>query len=612
MPGRQLRQNGAYVTETVAEILNAYRSGATKPEHIVARSFERIRAHNDPAIFIALREEADVVAEARALMLAGDQTLPLYGIPVAIKDNIDVKGLPTTAACPAYSYRPNKDATAVARLREAGALVLGKTNLDQFATGLVGVRTPYGIGRNLFDPKLIPGGSSTGSSLAVAAGFAPLALGTDTAGSGRVPAAFSNIVGLKPSCGLVSTAGVVPACRTLDCVSVLALTVDDATAMLRVIAGPDPADPFSRPRPVHAVGPMPKGLKLGVPLAGQRLFFGDHASEAAYDAAQARLGGLGAKIVEIDIEPFYATARLLYEGPWVAERYLTARSLIASSPESLHPVTLQVILAGAHGTAADAFAAFYQLEELRRVRDHTFRAIDAMVLPTAPTIYAIDEVLADPIGLNSRLGTYTNFVNLLDMCGLAVPASMRPDGIPFGVTLLAPAGEDAALAAIGREFHATTGLPLGALKHSQPPLARPPAAPAKGEISIAVVGAHLSGMPLNGELRAAGARLIERTATAPHYRLYSLAGTRPPKPGLLRMKNGAGAAIEVEVWALSESAFGRFVAAVPRPLSIGTLELNGGHSVKGFLVEAEAVAGARDISSFGGWRAFMAQEKAAV
>ncbi|MGA2313700.1 MAG: allophanate hydrolase [Xanthobacteraceae bacterium] len=597
------------MTETVAEILDAYRRGAVQPGDIVARSFERMRAHDDPAIFIALREEADVVAEARALVRGGDKTLPLYGIPVAVKDNIDVKGLPTTAACPAYSYRPNKDATCVARLRQAGALVLGKTNLDQFATGLVGMRTPYGIGRNLFDQKLIPGGSSAGSALAVGAGLAPLALGTDTAGSGRVPAAFSNIVGLKPSCGLVSTAGVVPACRTLDCVSVLALTVDDAMAMLRVIAGPDPADPFSRPRPVHAVGPMPDGLKLGVPLPGQRLFFGDRASEAAYDAALARLSALGAKIVEIDVEPFYATARLLYEGPWVAERYLTARALIASSPESLHPVTRQVILSGAHGTAADAFAAFYQLEELRQVRDRTLRAIDALVLPTAPTIYAIDEVLADPIGLNSRLGIYTNFVNLLDMCGLAVPASIRPDGIPFSVTLLAPAGDDAALAAIGREFHAATGLPLGALQHPQPPLARLPAAPAEGEIPIAVVGAHLSGMPLNGELRAAGGRLIERTATAPHYRLYALAGTRPPKPGLLRVQKGAGAATEVEVWALSEAAFGRFVAAVPSPLSIGTLELDSGRSVKGFLVEAEAVAGARDISSFGGWRAFMAQEK---
>ena len=600
------------MTETVAEILDAYRGGAVKPEDIVARSFARLRAHDDPAIFIALRDEAEVRAEAQALQQAGDKTLPLYGIPVSVKDNIDVKGLPTTAACPAYSYRPNRDAACVARLREAGAIILGKTNLDQFATGLVGVRTPYGIGRNLFDPKLIPGGSSTGSALAVGAGLTPLALGTDTAGSGRVPAGFGNIVGLKPSRGVVSNSGVVPACRTLDCVSVFALTVDDAMAMLAVIAAPDAADVGVRPRPPRGVGPMPEGLRLGVPLPGQRLFFGDRMSEALYEASLAQFAALGAKIIEIDIEPFYAAARLLYEGPWVAERYLTTRALIASSPESLHPVTRQIILAGAHGTAADAFAAFYQLEDLRRVRDHVFRTIDAILLPTTPTIYTIEQVLDDPIGLNSRLGTYTNFVNLLDMCGLAVPASMRSDGAPFGVTLLAPAGEDALLAAIGRTFHAATGLPLGALKYPQPPLARETPALADGEIPLAVVGAHLSGMPLNGELRAAGARLIERGATAPHYRLYALPGTRPPKPGLLRVKNGAGAAIEIEVWALSESAFGRFVAAVPPPLSIGTLELGGGHAVKGFLVEAEAIEGARDISSFGGWRAFMAQEEATV
>ena len=456
------------MAETVAEILEAYRSGAARPEDIVARSYARIRAHDDPAIFISLRDEAELLAEARALQQAGKTSLPLYGIPVAVKDNIDVKGLPTTAACPAYSYRPNKDAACVAKLREAGALIIGKTNLDQFATGLVGVRTPYGIGRNLFDPKLIPGGSSTGSALAVGAGLVPLSLGTDTAGSGRVPAAFANIVGLKPSRGLVSNAGVVPACRTLDCVSVFALTVDDATAMLSVIAGPDASEASARPRLPDRAGPMPEGLRLGVPLAGQRLFFGDRASEHLYEASLAQFAKLGATIVEIDIEPFYAAARLLYEGPWVAERYLTIRALIASSPELILPVTRQIILAGAHGTAADAFAAFYQLDDLRRVRDHTFRSIDAMVLPTAPTIYSIEQVQADPIALNSRLGTYTNFVNLLDMCGLAVPAAMRPDGTPFGVTLLAPAHDDIALAAIGRAFHAATKLPLGALDYPQP------------------------------------------------------------------------------------------------------------------------------------------------
>jgi allophanate hydrolase len=393
----------------------------------------------------------------------------------------------------------------------------------------------------------------------------------------------------------------VPACRTLDCVSVFALTVDDATAALSVMASPRLPD--------HA-GPMPQGLRIGVPLPGQRLFFGDRISEALYEASLAQFAKLGINIVEIDIEPFYAAARLLYEGPWVAERYLTTRALIASSPESILPITRQIILAGAHGTAAEAFAAFYQLDDLRRVRDHTFRSIDAMVLPTAPTVYSIAQVQADPIALNSRLGTYTNFVNLLDMCGLAVPAAMRADGTPFGVTLLGLAHQDLALAAIGRAFHATTKLPLGALDYARPPLAEQTPTLASGELALAVVGAHLSGMPLNGELRTLGARLIERNTTAPDYRLYALAGTKPPKPGLLRTKKGEGSAIAIEVYALSDSAFGRFVAAVPQPLSIGTLELADGRGVKGFLVEAEAVTGARDISSFGGWRAFMAQEKA--
>src|SRR5499427_303448 len=466
--------------ETVAAIVEAHRAGAASPEATIARAYARIRAHDDPAIFIALRDEADALAEAKALAAerSADRTRAeraLFGVPVAVKDNIDVAGLPTTAACPAFAYTPAKDATCVARLKRAGAIIIGKTNLDQFATGLVGVRTPYGIARNPFNPALIPGGSSSGSAIAVAAGLVLLALGTDTAGSGRVPAGLSNIVGLKPSLGLVSTAGVVPACRTLDCVSVLALTVDDAFAALAAIAGPDPADPYSRPRPLGALGALPSGLRLGVPMPGQRLFFGDEASAAAYDAALARLARLGATIVAFDIEPFYETARLLYEGPWVAERYLATRALIASAPQSMHPVTRQIILAGAKPSAADAFAAFYQLEELRRVRDHAFRSIDAMALPTVPTVYTVEQVFADPITLNSRLGTYTNFVNLLDLCALAVPAAMRADGTPFGITLIAPAGADAALASIGRAFHADTALPLGATGKPQPALAAIPA-----------------------------------------------------------------------------------------------------------------------------------------
>jgi allophanate hydrolase len=595
--------------ETVAAIVEAHRSGATSPEATVARTYARIRAHDDPAVFISLRSEAEALAEAKALAAEGARDRPLYGVPLAVKDNIDVKGLPTTAACPAFAYEPHKDATCVARLKAAGAIVIGKTNLDQFATGLVGTRTPYGIARNLFDKALIPGGSSSGSAIAVAAGLVPLALGTDTAGSGRVPAGLGNIVGLKPSLGVVSTAGVVPACRTLDCVSVFALTVDDAFAALAAMAGPDPADPYSRPRPLGAPGAVPAGVRLGVPLPGQRLFFGDTASEAAYEAALARFTGLGAKLIEIDIEPFYEAARLLYEGPWVAERYITARALIASAPQTMHPVTRQIILGGAHASATDAFSAFYQLEELRRVRDHTFRAIDALAVPTVPTVYTIEQVQEDPIGLNSRLGTYTNFVNLLDLCALALPASFHRDGTPFGITLLAQAGHDAALASIGRVFHADTGLPLGALGVAQPPLPAMSTRPADGEIAIAVVGAHLSGMPLNGELKSFGARYLERTTTATSYRLFALSDCVPPKPGLIRVSAADGAAIEIEIWALPTEKFGRFVAAVPPPLAIGTLEVADVRKVKGFLVEAEATRGARDISAFGGWRAFLEQLK---
>ena len=342
------------------------------------------------------------------------------------------------------------------------------------------------------------------------------------------------------------------------------------------------------------------------------MFFGDRASEAAYQAALEKFAELGAKIVEFDIEPFYAAARLLYEGPWVAERYLTVRALIASSPESLHPVTRQVLLAGAHGTAAEAFAAFYQLEALRGVRDHTFRAIDAMVLPTAPTIYTVEQVLADPIGLNSRLGTYTNSSICSTCAALPCRPVMRPDGIPFGVTLLAPARRGRSAGGDRPQIPSRERLTAWRTQKAAAATGADASEPAEAEVAIAVVGAHLSGMPLNGELRAVGGRLLERTATAPHYRLYALSGTKPAKPGLLRVKNGAGASIEVEVWALSESAFGRFVAAVPPPLSIGTLELKDERGVKGFLVEAEAVADARDISSFGGWRAFTAKEKASA
>ncbi|QWG18931.1 allophanate hydrolase [Bradyrhizobium sediminis] len=598
------------MTETVAGIVAAHRSGAMSPAQTVARSFQRIRDHNDPAVFISLRDERQALAEAEALSNRDAAQLPLYGVPVAVKDNIDAAGLPTTAACPAFSYLPAHDATAVARLRAAGAIVIGKTNLDQFATGLVGVRSPYGIPTNPVRGGLIPGGSSSGSAVAVSAGLVPLSLGTDTAGSGRVPAMLNNIVGLKPSLGLISVSGVVPACRTLDCVSIFALGVDDAMTALGAIAGPDAADPYSRNRPLAPMTAFPNRLRLGVARNGQLIYFGDKASEQAYGEALERWTALGATLVEFDLEPFYETARLLYEGPWVAERYLVIRDLLASSPDAIHPVTREITIAGARLSAADTFAALYRLQTLRRVAERAFVNIDALVLPTAPTAYTTAQVLANPIELNSRLGTYTNFVNLLDLCGLALPAAIRPDGIPFGITLLAPAGQDARLASIGRVFHADTGLTMGAKGLPQLPLAALAAGASNDEIAIAVVGAHLSGMALNGELKALGGRLIEATLTAPDYKLYALP-TTPPKPGMLRVAAGAGTSIELELWALSAASFGKFVAAIPPPLSIGTVRLADGRGVKGFLVEPADIGAARDISGFGGWRAFMA-EKVAV
>jgi len=586
----------------------AHREGSASPAQTVARCYRRIREHNDPAVFIALRDEKDAIAEAESLARKDAANLPLLGVPVAVKDNIDAAGLPTTASCPAFSYQPARDATSVARLRSAGAIIIGKTNLDQFATGLVGVRSPYGIPVNPIRSDLVPGGSSSGSGVAVAAGLVPLALGTDTAGSGRVPAMLNNIVGLKPSLGLISTSGVVPACRTLDCVSVFSLTVDDAMTALKVMAAPDAGDPFSRNRPLAGMTAFPGKLRLGIPRNGQLIFFGDKHSEKAYDEALQRWTALGAELAEFDLEPFYETARLLYEGPWVAERYLVIRNLLASSPDSIHPVTREITAAGSRLTAAETFSALYRLQSLRGVAARTFADLDAIVLPTAPTAYTTAQVLANPIELNSRLGTYTNFVNLLDLCGLALPAAMRADGIPFGITVLAPAGNDALLASIGRVFHADTGLTVGAKGLKQPALAPLPATDGD-EIAIAVVGAHLSGMALNGELQALDARLLEEAVTAPDYRLYAL-DTTPPKPGMLRVDAGTGSAIKLELWALSAAAFGKFVAAIPPPLSIGTIRLADGRGVKGFIVEPAAVTGARDISSFGGWRAFVAKQAA--
>jgi allophanate hydrolase len=593
------------VTETVASLLARYRSGEVSTMETVERTFARIGEANDPAIFIALRNCDSVRADAASLDSHGNRSLPLYGVPVAVKDNIDVAGLPTTAACPAFSYLPGADAEVVARLKRAGALVIGKTNLDQFATGLVGMRSPYGMPRNPLRADLVSGGSSSGSAVAVARGIVPLALGTDTAGSGRVPAALNNIVGLKPSLGLVSTSGVVPACRSLDCVSIFALTVEDAFAALEAVAGPDATDPYSRALELGALGDPPPALRIGVPRAADRIFLGDRAAKAAFARAEEIAAAIGAVLVEIDLAPFIEAARLLYEGPWVAERTAAVGDFMARRPGDMHPVTRRIIEQGNRQTAVDAFRAFYRLAGLRARAHRALDGIDALMVPTIPAPCTTAEVEADPIGPNSRLGTYTNFVNLLDLAGIAIPIALEGDGTPFGVTLVGLAGRDAELASLGLAMHARTGLTLGALGVPQPaPLPRA-LAPRAGEVAVAVVGAHMSGLPLNRELVDRGGRFLRAGATARDYRLFALEGEQA-RPGLLRVPEDAGAAIEVEVWALPLATFGRFVASVPPPLSIGTIRLGDGSAVKGFLVEAQGAAGAHDISDHGGWRAFLA------
>ncbi len=544
------------------------------------------------------------LAERRAAV-GGDLTrLPLYGVPFAVKDNIDVAGWPTTAGCPGFAYTPTADAGVVARLRAAGAIVVGKTNLDQFATGLVGVRSPYGAVPNTFDPAYVSGGSSSGSASVAARGLVPFSLGTDTAGSGRVPAAFNNLVGLKPTKGWFSTAGVVPACRTLDCVSIFALTVADATLVAEVAGAPDAADPYSRACPPQAPHAPSPALRLAVPA--QCEFFGDTQAQAAFEQARHALVDLGAEVVEIDFAPFAELAALLYQGPWVAERLAAVEAQLARDAQSVHPVVRGIVEGARAYSAVDTFRAEYRRAALSAQIQATLAAVDALVVPSTPSIYTIADVLADPLALNARLGTYTNFTNLADLSALAVPAGFRADGLPAGITFIAPAWHDRVLAAIGQRWQAAQALPLGATGAPCPVAgeAALPAPPAQGVVRVAVVGAHLTGMPLNPQLTTRGAAFVECTRTAPDYRLYALAGTVPPKPGLARDSAG-GQPIVVELWDIAESAFGAFVAEIPAPLGIGTLTLEDGREVKGFICEPRGLAGAREITTFGGWRAYI-------
>jgi len=585
----------------------AYAEGSLTPVAVVRDVYAVIAAADANPIWIYLMPQETVETRASALesRRAAGEMLPLYGVPFAVKDNMDVAGHPTTAACPAFSYVPAETARAVRRLEDAGALLIGKTNLDQFATGLTGTRSPYGACFNPFNRDYIAGGSSSGSALAVATGAVSFALGTDTAGSGRVPAAFNNIVGLKPTLGLISTRGVVPACRSLDCVSIFALTCADAREVLGVAQGYDAGDVFAR-RPEEGVLGSCGRFRCGVPRAAQLEFFGDTAAQAAFARARAALVTAGAEIVEVDYAPFAEAARMLYEGPWVAERYAAVGRFVSEHADAVNPAVREIIAGATRWTAADAFEAQYRLREFGRRCEEQWAHMDVLAVPTAGTHYTLEQIASDPLDRNRRLGHYTNFVNLLDLCAIAVPGPFRADGLPAGITLIAPAHRDMWLAALGARFHHVGRVPLGATAFELPAeIAIGTRDSASGDTVLAVVGAHLSGLPLNHQLTGRGARLLEATRTAAQYRLYALPGMNPPRPGLVRVTNGSGAEIEVELWALPAAAFGSFVAEVPTPLAIGTLALADGREVKGFVCESYAVNSAHDVSSYGGWRGYL-------
>jgi len=549
-----------------------------------------------PQAWIARFGAHALLAQAEAIdaRVAAGEDLPLAGVPFAVKDNIDVAGIDTTAGCPSFGYRPAASATVVDRLVAAGAICIGKTNLDQFATGLNGTRSPYGAPVNVYNRAYVSGGSSSGSAVVVAAGLVAFALGTDTAGSGRVPAAFQHLIGLKPSRGRWSSTGLVPACRTLDCITVLASTVADTRLVDTVVAGFDATDPFSIRVPERDRA----ARRIGVPRPDQRKWFGDLESERLYDNAIACLAANGAELVEIDMTPLDEAAQLLYGGPWVAERTAALEKVLAADPADLDPVVREVVAGGLDLRAVDLFNGIYRLAELRRAAEIMWESIDLLVLPTTGTTYRVVEMRAAPIALNSNLGAYTNFVNLLDMAAIAVPAGARDNGTGFGITLIGPAGTDRALLAASDAY-------LDAAK-----LAAPPPLDLEGRmqtVKLAVVGAHLKDMPLHWQLTSREAVFVEATHTAPTYNLYAMADSVPPKPALVHVGADDGAAIAVEVYELDVAAFGSFVVDVPPPLAIGSVTLADGSTVKGFVAEPRATTGAEYITALGGWRAYIAR-----
>ncbi|MBC2604073.1 allophanate hydrolase [Puniceicoccus vermicola] len=585
---------------TIEELRRLYRSGETSPEAVIHQIFDRIDA-GDPKIWISRSSRESCLELAGKLAEQNIEDLPLYGIPFAIKDNIDLEGLRTTAACEEYGYFPSESAHVVKLLMAAGAIPVGKTNLDQFATGLVGVRSPYGFPGNSFNSDYIPGGSSSGSAVAVASGMVSFSLGTDTAGSGRVPASLNNLVGLKPSRGAFSNSGLIPACKSLDCISVFALNCGDAQTVFEVAAQFDANDPYSRKMDPPELAEPKK--KVGVPRPSQLEFFGDKATAKIFDDAVNHLIAFGYEVVPIDFEPFLETARLLYEGPWLAERFIALEEVLAECPEILHPVTRSIIEKGDQYTALDFFKTHYRIQELRQKAGLIMDEMDALMSPTCPTVYTIAEVEADPVTLNSRLGYYTNFMNLMDLSGLAVPCGMRPDGLPHGVTFFAAAFHDYELLKLGEQFHAHTGLSAGAIATPVPPATVGESLPVEETVPVVVCGAHMKGLPLNHQLTDLGATFLEETATDSVYRFYALEG-EPARPALVRQAEG-GSTILVEVWSLPLKNLGKFLKGIGQPLGLGKVTLVGGREEVGFIGEACAVEGAQEITDLGSWRVFL-------
>lgn len=586
-----------------------YLSGALRPADLI--DFLRQKAdHCDRRhIWIERLDQARLAPYLAALRDRSPADLPLYGIPFAIKDNIDLAGAPTTAACREFAYTPDRHAFVVARLLAAGAIPLGKTNLDQFATGLVGVRSPFGTCENSFNPDYIAGGSSSGSAVAVAKGLVSFALGSDTAGSGRVPAAFNNLLGWKPTRGLLSASGMVPACRTLDCVSLLALSAADLAELYPLVAHYDAADCYARPdggdNLTEGVGRQRGEFTFGVPRPEQLEFFGDQGAAELFAQAVDRLQAMGGRRREIDFSPFLDAAKLLYQGPWIAERYAAIEPFMQQQPAALLEVTRNIIGAARKLTAVAAFQAEYRMQDYRQQAKVVLAAVDMLVTPTAGTIYTIAEVEAEPLRLNSNLGYYTNFMNLLDCAAVAVPAGFLPNGLPFGITLFAAGFTDRKLLNLAGQWQRQSGSPAGATGLPVPEAGENAALPPKasGNARLVVCGAHLSGMPLNRQLTERGGFLLQATTTAPCYRLYALPGGPPHRPGLLR-DPANGKAIEVEVWELPEARLGSLVVGIPAPLGIGQVELADGRFESGFICEPHGIAGAREITELGSWRRF--------